>query len=92
MDNLNLQEKNLLKVLSEFELNVSLSASKLDPSQLCDYAYQLANIFAKFYETSPVVGAKTEAGKGFRVGLVEAYKTALGALLGLLGIPTLERF
>ncbi|OGB73452.1 arginine--tRNA ligase [candidate division Kazan bacterium RIFCSPHIGHO2_01_FULL_44_14] len=90
-DNLNPQEKNLIKVLTEFDFNLSLSADELDPSKLCDYAYQLANAFAKFYETSPVVGANTEAQKEFRTGLVTVYAKVLSEVLSLLGIPQLDR-
>ncbi len=88
------QEKQLIKLLSEFGPNLwtafNNNRQQPDPSLLCDYAYGLAVTFAKFYETNPVI--KAEAGrKNFRIGLVSSYRSTLGEILKLLGIPRLEK-
>lgn len=88
---LNGYEQALVKGLSEATGAVERAANRQDPSLLCDYAYGLASIFAKFYETSPVLQAGSEGQKAFRIGLVGAYRETLGEILDLLGIPKLER-
>lgn len=88
--NLNLSEKRLTKVLSEMPACVIKAAKECDPSLLCDYAYDLATTFAKFYETSPVIKS-AEATKSLRASLVDKYQKTLGQILELLGIPQLTR-
>ncbi len=61
-----------------------------EPQRLTTYAWNLANRFHKFYETSRVVtdnGAETNA----RLALVRGAKTILRRVLELLGISAPER-
>jgi len=88
---LNEYEKALVKQLSEVAFNVQLAMEEHDPSLLCDYAYNLASTFAKFYETSSVMQAENEAVKNFRTNLVSTYRDTLGTVLDLLGIPILTK-
>lgn len=83
-------EKNLIKILSESEMGIQTAADNLDPSLLCDYAYSLANAFAKFYETTPVLKSEGDV-LNFRLALVKKYQQTLGTVLELLGIPVLEK-
>lgn len=87
---LNEYEKTLVKYLSEITDNVHRAVEQHDPSLLCDYAYNLASAFAKFYETSPVMKAD-EVTKNFRINLVTTYRDTLGVILGLLGIPVINK-
>lgn len=88
---LNNYEKALIKSLSEVAENVHRAVEHHDPSLLCDYAYNLASVFAKFYETSPVIKANDVAMKNFRINLVSTYRDTLGIILDLLGIPILTK-
>lgn len=87
---LNLAEHQLIKVMAEAEQNIYQSIDRLDPSLLCDYAFDLANSFAKFYETSPVAKAEGDV-RIFRGKLVASYRTLLGKILTMLGIPLLDK-
>ncbi|MFA5009620.1 MAG: arginine--tRNA ligase [Patescibacteria group bacterium] len=88
---LNPHEKALIKNLSEATDGVHRAVENYDPSLLCDYAYELASSFAKFYETCPVMQAESESVKNFRINLVIAYRSVLGIVLDLLGIPGLTK-
>jgi len=88
---LNEYEKSLIKCLSEMAEKLHDAVEEFDPSLVCDYAYQLASTFAKFYETSPVMQATDDTTKNFRIGLVLIYRDTLGVVLGLLGIPVLAK-
>ncbi len=87
---LNDQERDLIKVLGELDDFIQIATEKTDPSVMCDYAYKLANTFAKFYETSPVMKADDDT-KIFRGNLVVHYQLSLGIVLDLLGIPKLTK-
>jgi arginyl-tRNA synthetase len=88
---LNEYEKALIKNLSEATNGVNRAVENYDPSLLCDYAYELASSFAKFYETCPVMQADNESVKNFRINLVIAYRSVMGIVLDLLGIPGLTK-
>jgi arginyl-tRNA synthetase len=88
---LNDYEKKLIKTMIEAPQAISLSVERLDPSLVCDYAYNLATSFAKFYETSPVLKAETEEQKTFRTGLVNKYVELLSEILEMLGIPGIAK-
>ena len=88
---LNDYEKKLIKTMFEAPQAISLSVERLDPSLICDYAYNLATSFAKFYETSPVLKAETEAQKTFRTKLVNKYVELLSEILEMLGIPGIAK-
>ena len=57
------------------------------PYKLCNYLYELAQDFSKFYEVVPVAGSEYEAQ---RKVVVEAYLKVMRHGLGLLGIEVPE--
>ena len=91
-EELNESETRLIKTMSEAEGVVMSAAEKCDPSLVCDYIYSLASSFAKFYEASPVMKAETETQKTFRTNLVTSYRDLLGAMLEMVGVPSLPKF
>lgn len=88
---LNESEKMLVKTLSESVDAVHRSVAQADPSLLCDYAYELASAFAKFYENSPVMQEEDDNTKNFRIHLIWHYRGHLGTIMDLLGIPALTK-
>ena len=61
------------------------------PNLLCDYLYETANVFNRFYREERVLGADTVADRERRLSLVEATAQVLGRGFALLGINPLER-
>jgi arginyl-tRNA synthetase len=90
-ENLNEGEKDLIKTLARFPKVVEEAGRDLRPHYICNYAYQLATVFDRFYETSPVLKAENEEKKRFRLTLVKATKVVLSKCLQLIGIKPLER-
>lgn len=83
-------EQALALKLLQFTETVALLAEDCLPNQLCLYLYELAGVFMKFYESSPVLkaeGAEREA----RLGLCQLTARTLQQGLDLLGITTLEQ-
>ena len=91
VENLTEGEKSLIKVLARFQKVVEEAGRDLRPHYICNYAYELATFFDKFYETNPVLKAETEERKNFRLTLVKATKIVLSKALELLGIKPLEK-
>lgn len=85
------EEAELIRKLFGFEEVVKLAAKQFKPDLIANYAYQLAQLFANFYERCPVINAKDEREKEARVALVKAFRQVLGNALTLLGIKALER-
>ena len=60
------------------------------PNLLCNYLYELADAFMKFYENCPVLRAD-EPVRSSRLQLARLTARTIGTGLGLLGIETVER-
>jgi len=90
-ENLLNEEKKIIKKLIEFPDLVGQTLKDLKPHYICNYAYDLANIFSEFYHACPVLKAETKKLRGFRLTLVKATKITLKNSLSLLGIDTPEK-
>ncbi|MEM5829685.1 MAG: arginine--tRNA ligase [Candidatus Aenigmatarchaeota archaeon] len=84
-------EKELIRTLARFKKVVEEAGRDLKPHYICNYAYELATIFGRFYETNPVLKAETKEKRNFRLTLVKATKIVLNKVLELLGIKALEK-
>ncbi len=91
VEQVNSAEKNLLLQLAEFSHWLERAAVELDPSLMADYGFELANRFAKFYETSPVIKAETPTQQQFRANLIRQYLIRLEETMKILGIPVLAK-
>lgn len=84
-------EIDLIRKLMEFPNKISISAKGLSTHLLCEYLYELANVFNNFYTTQSILNEENENIKNARLKLVE--KTALVIKKGLyiLGIEVIDR-
>jgi arginyl-tRNA synthetase len=81
---LNPYEKSLVKHLASFPEIVKNSAKDMRPHYICNYAYELANLFSTFYQNCPVL--KAEEKRDFRLTLVKCTSIVLKKCLELMGI------
>ncbi len=79
----------LIKVLQLPEI-VQAVGEDCCPNQLCNYLYELAGVFMRFYENCPILKADAEV-KESRLALATLTAEALSQGLDLLGIASLER-
>lgn len=84
-------EWDLIIQLSKLSYFVDAAARDLQPKVLAHYARELADRFNIFYERCPVLTAETEELRSCRLALVEGFAWVFGTVLGLLGVPPLER-
>lgn len=76
-------ERSLLLKLSQYNEIVELAITELMPHHICNYLYELAQVFNRFYEHNRVLDDPRES---TRLWLVENYATTLKAGLEILGI------
>lgn len=86
------QEKALAMKLLQFGEVVDQVSRDAYPHQLCNYLYELASLFMKFYEACPILRSDVEpATRDSRLRLSHTSALALQAGLELLGIEVMER-
>lgn len=84
-------ERELVKMISKFDLYVEEAVKNLSPKTLARYAYQLATDFNVFYEKKPVLQEKDETKREARIALVQAFRNVVKTAFSLLGIETPDR-
>ncbi|MEM7681103.1 MAG: arginine--tRNA ligase [Planctomycetota bacterium] len=77
--------------LIQFGQAVASVDASLEPHRLCNYLYELAVRFHRFFERCPVLKAKSDALRQSRLTLAKLTAEVLHRGLSLLGIRTLER-
>ena len=77
------EDRMLVRKLSEYHEVMEFAISSLEPHHLCNYLFELAQEFNRYYEKNQVVGNEHES---HRAGLVAAYADTLRAGLMILGI------
>lgn len=77
--------------LARFRETIDVVAADLTPNVLCNYLYELAGDFMRFYEVCPVLAAPDERTRLGRMRMCDLSARTLRLGLGLLGIETVER-
>jgi arginyl-tRNA synthetase len=81
-------ERALTVKLYRFPEIIHQATAELAPHQICNYLYELAGVFNRFYENSPVVANPRQ---NLRLNLVKLYVRTLDKGLDILGIPKMEK-
>src|SRR5206468_5237117 len=84
------EEIALAKHLLNFGLVLEAVADEYRPNFLCNYLYELAGRFARFYENCPVLKA-AEPERATRLALCDLTARVLNRGLDVLGIETTEQ-
>jgi arginyl-tRNA synthetase len=85
---LDADERSLAAKLSQYPEVLDKASAELMPHHICNYLYELAQTFNRFYEKCRIVGDAREAA---RARLVEHYADVLAEGLNLLGIAAPEK-
>jgi arginyl-tRNA synthetase len=84
-------EKHLALALLKYPGVVADVADSLQPHRLCNYLYDLANTYSKFYNECPVLKAEDARLRGSRLRLCNLVRRVLAHGLDLLGIEAPQR-
>ncbi len=84
-------ERALASQIIRFDETLHQSLVDYLPSAIADYLYDLAKLFASFFDQCSVLRAETEISRSTRLALVAATRAVLRQGLGLLGIEVVEK-
>jgi len=84
-------EKDLCKVLSQYEERVRLALRDYEPSVITRYILDVATTFNRFYHDCAIFSAEDPAVKATRLALTEATKYVLGSAFGLICLRKTEK-
>ena len=82
------EDRALIRKLGEYTEVLELAIRTLEPHHICNYLFELAQEFNRYYEKNQVAGNEHEV---HRAGIVALYADTLAAGLALLGIPAPEK-
>ena len=83
-------EWKLIRKLLKFDEVIISIETDLMPNRLCNYLFELCQIFNRFYDQVPILKEKKET-KISRLSLCNLTEKTLKLSLELLGIESLER-
>jgi arginyl-tRNA synthetase len=84
------EEITLAKNLLKFGFVLEAAAEEYRPNFVCNYLYELAGLFARFWENCPVLKSGPEQ-RSSRLAICDLTGTVLKTGLNVLGIETLEQ-
>lgn len=87
-DNLEVEEQELLRFLSQYQYHLEVAAKEFAPNLLTNYLFELAQRFNLFYQKHKIIGSEREL---FRLQLTKTVGEVLQHGLQTLGIETVER-
>jgi arginyl-tRNA synthetase len=90
-ENIDFEERNLIKQILYYPQILQESARSLDPSHLANYLYALAKDFHKYYHDFRILNAETSNIKEWRLMLSENISSILNHGMNCLGISMPER-
>lgn len=84
----NEEDRLLVRKLGEYREIVELATGTLEPHHICNYLFELAQEFNRYYEKNQVIGSEYEL---HRAGLIALYADTLRAGLMILGIAAPQK-
>jgi arginyl-tRNA synthetase len=81
----------LILALSKFPDAVRTAYAGCAPNHLCEFAFDLAQVFSRFYQTCPILVEPDAGRRAGWLGLAQLCLRELEVTLGLLGIDVPER-
>ncbi len=86
------EDKNVIKALSNFPQVIEESADQKSPAHLANYLYSFVKQFNHFYQnTTPLIKEENEIRKKLRLAICELSAEVISRGMGLLGINVPER-
>jgi arginyl-tRNA synthetase len=85
------EEITLAKHLLNFGITLEAVAEEFRPNYLCNYLFELAVHFSRFFENCPVLKADDTATRDSRLALCDLTARVLQQGLETLGIETVEQ-
>jgi arginyl-tRNA synthetase len=91
LDELNDEEKDVIKMLSLFQSKCEDAAIGYSPALIASFTYDLAKSYNRFYHEHSILGEQNSEKKAFRINLSIVTAKVLKTAMGLLGIDVPDR-
>ena len=88
---LNASECDLMLEVSKFSNMIATVAAENAPHKICQYIYDLANAFNRFYHENKIIGCEDEARRASWISLISLVSDVLTTCIDLLGFEAPER-
>ena len=85
------EEKELIKLLSQFPLTVKEAGKTYSPALIANYTYELVKMFNHFYQTVPINIEENQAVKNLRLVLCDNVAKVIARAMKLLGVEVPDR-
>lgn len=85
------EEWDLTKRVGEYPQVIAKAAANKDPSVVTAYLYDISKLFAKFYQSCPILSAQDKELKTARLALAKATLHVLKEAMNLVLVPYLEK-
>lgn len=77
--------------LSRFNEIMETSFTELAPHKICQYIYELANVFNRFYHETKIISEENKERQASWICLISLTKNVLNECINVLGIEAPER-
>jgi arginyl-tRNA synthetase len=84
-------ERDLMLKLAKFNEVVELSFNDRSPNKICEYVYDVSNLFNKFYHENKIISEENADKKASWLNLITLTMNVLETCLDLLGIEAPEK-
>ena len=84
-------EKELIKILYNYEIVLAETCKEMNPAKLIDYTYEVAKTYNKFYNDCPILAAEKAEQKKFRLQLTEQTGNTIKNCFEIVGIDVPEK-
>ncbi len=84
-------EKSIILALEQYPVILSDSADEFNPSSVCNYSFQLAQLFNTFYDLHSISKAESEEKKQLRLMIIIMTASVLRHAMHLMGIKLPEK-
>lgn len=84
-------ERDLMLKLTKFNEVIEASYAERAPHKICEYIYDLSNVFNRFYNSNKIVTEEDKEKQSSWIAMITLVKRVLEACLDLLGIEVPEK-
>lgn len=84
-------EKSIMLALEQYPSVLSEAADEFNPSSICNYSFQLAQLFNTFYDAHSISKAESEEKKGLRLMIIIMTASILRHAMKLMSIQLPEK-
>jgi arginyl-tRNA synthetase len=84
-------EKSIMVALEQYPTIIESAAIELNPANICNYAFQLSQLFNTFYDQHSIAKAENEEKKQLRLMMIVMIAQTLRHAMNLMGIRLPEK-